>query len=229
MKVTTDSCLFGAWVAQEIQSFIPQNETRNILDIGTGTGLLSLMIAQKNQEVAIDAIEIDNMAALQAKENVLASGWKKKINVIEADVKLFGLKGLYDIILSNPPFYEDDLVSPDPKKKVAHHDEGLLLEELLVIIKKNLKINGKFFLLSSNKRQKELEKLFTRHELFITEKLFVRQTEIHPITRLIISGSTSGAEKIITSQISIRDNKQQYTPEFRTLLEDYYLNFETSI
>jgi tRNA1Val (adenine37-N6)-methyltransferase len=225
MKVTTDSCLFGAWVAQEIQSSTPQSETRNILDIGTGTGLLSLMIAQKNQDIVIDAIEIDMAAAIQANQNVSASDWKKKINVIEADVKTIELSHLYDVIISNPPFYENELASPDPKKKIAHHDEGILLEELLIIIKKNLKKNGKFFLLSSNKRHKELEKLFSRHGLFVSEKLLVRQTVNHTVTRVIYSGSNSVAEKIIISEISIRDDKQQYTPEFTTLLEDYYLNF----
>ena len=228
MKVTTDSCLFGARVARAIQSITKvnkKNEMQNILDIGTGTGLLSLMIAQKNQEVVIDAIEIDNGSATQAKENISASGWKKKIRVIEADVKKTEFPSLYDVIISNPPFYENELASPDPKKKVAHHDEGLLLERLLIIIKKNLKKNGKFFLLSSNKRHKELEKLFSRHGLFVSEKLLVRQTVNHTVTRVIYSGSKSVAEKIIISEISIRDDKQQYTREFTTLLEDYYLNF----
>ena len=224
MKVTTDSCLFGAWTAQEIQTTSVQSETQNILDIGTGTGLLSLMIAQKNKEVVIDAIEIDTAASIQARQNVSNSVWNKKINVIGADVKTYELTSLYNVIISNPPFYENELASPDFKKKVAHHDAGLLLEELLVIIKKNLNKNGKFFLLSSYKRYNELEKLFARNDLFVSEKLFVRQTETHPFSRLIISGSNNATEKIITSEISIRDNKKQYTTEFVNLLKDYYLN-----
>jgi tRNA1Val (adenine37-N6)-methyltransferase len=225
MKVTTDSCLFGAWIAESISSTSEQKETQNILDIGTGTGLLSLMFAQKNREVKIDAIEIDSDAATQAKHNVSFSAWKEKINIIEADVKTYTLPGLYDVIITNPPFYQNELSSPSSKKNVAHHGEGLLLKDLLFIIKQNLKKNGKFFILSSIKRHYELEELIPMHNLFILEKLFVRQTVDHPISRLIICGSTKPTEQIITSEFSIRDNNQYYTPEFTNLLKEYYLDF----
>ena len=224
MKVTTDACLFGAWAAESIQFLTIKNKIQNILDVGTGTGLLSLMIIQKNPEVFVDAVEIDHASAIEAHENTFTSSWKKNIKVIEADIKTFVPGSLYDVIISNPPFYENELASPDAKKNVAYHDEGLLLEELLVVINKNLNGNGKFFLLSSNKRDKELNKLFTKYNLFISEKVSVRQSVNHPISRVMICGSANGDEKTKISEISIRDDKEQYTTEFTKLLKDYYLN-----
>jgi tRNA1Val (adenine37-N6)-methyltransferase len=134
MKVTTDACLFGAWVAKEINN--EKILINNYLDIGTGTGLLSLMIAQKNSSVKIDSIEIDKEAAEQALENVNASSWKERINVIHADAKDFAFTKKYDLIVSNPPFYENELKSPDEKKNMAHHG-GLSLDKLIQAIFEN--------------------------------------------------------------------------------------------
>ena len=102
MKVTTDGCLFGAWCAREIQN--GKWKMENLLDIGTGTGLLSLMIAQK-ADIAIDAVEIDADAAKQASANVAGSPFSTEINVIEKNILDFE-KEEYDCIVSNPPFYE---------------------------------------------------------------------------------------------------------------------------
>ena len=99
MKVTTDACLFGAWCAEEIS----QTTSTQLLDIRTGTGLLSLMIAQKNS-LKIDAIEIDEEAAQQASENMVLSPWKENSNVIHEDIGAFHTGKKYDCIVSNPPF-----------------------------------------------------------------------------------------------------------------------------
>lgn len=115
MKVTTDACLFGAWVANEIINGVGQSE--NLLDVGTGTGLLSLMIVEKNPKLFIDAIEIDQDACKQANENRLGSPWHKQINIIEADARNFSSARQYDSIISNPPFYENELNSENKKKK----------------------------------------------------------------------------------------------------------------
>src|SRR5882724_12429409 len=103
MKVTTDASLFGAWAEESVRSREPG--VRNILDIGTGTGLLSLMLAQRIN-ADIDAIEIDEAAAEQAIENTEASAWKERITVINADAKNYSFPKKYDCIISNPPFYE---------------------------------------------------------------------------------------------------------------------------
>ena len=117
MKVTTDGCLFGAWIA--IQAGSKKHSLHTVLDIGTGTGLLSLMYAQKNPDAIIDAIEIDEAAAEQARENVEAFPMKNQVHVYCADTRSFSFPHKYDLIISNPPFYEKTWY-PLPHGKTLH-------------------------------------------------------------------------------------------------------------
>ena len=224
MKVTTDACLFGAWVAEEINN--EELKISNCLDIGTGTGLLALMIAQKNSGMKIDAIEIDKNAAEQAKINVGSSPWEEQINIIQDDVKEFSFEKEFDLIISNPPFYENEIRSATDSKNVAHHSENLTLKELLAIIKDNLSNAGSFFLLLPYKRNEEIIKLLKDHELNISKILFVRQSVKHNYFRIMLKGKLSDQENIETefNEMSIWDDSQQYTDEFKQLLKDYYLH-----
>ena len=220
MKVTTDACLFGAWTAEKVKG--EMLEVKTVLDIGTGTGLLSLMLAQK-VNASIDAIEMDKDAFEQAKENIAAAPEKDRINIHYADVREFLFPSHYDIILSNPPFYENELRSPDAKKNTAHH-EGLALNELLEIIKKNLSPAGRFYLLLPYKRNSEIDKLVDSTGLSITQKSLVRQSVNHDHFRIMIEGEhTKEKKEMIIDEISIRDDKGQYTDKFIDLLKDYYL------
>jgi tRNA1Val (adenine37-N6)-methyltransferase len=224
MKVTTDSCLFGAWVAAKIQHTVP--ETMQLLDIGTGTGLLGLMQAQKNPSLIIDAIEIDGDAAGQAVQNMKGSPWKERLNVIHADVKNFAPGVKYDFIISNPPFYEKELKGDNTKKNLAHHNEGLLLPELLKLIEENLAPDGHFFLLLPYKRNAEIKKLVVDSGMFIEDLLFVRQTPRHDYFRMLVQGKRSTTEAIKTNfnEITIKDENEKYTEAFQSLLRDYYLH-----
>ncbi|HET6994392.1 MAG TPA: methyltransferase [Chitinophagaceae bacterium] len=219
MKVTTDACLFGAWAAEEVQRQLP--DVKRVLDIGTGTGLLSLMLAQKTN-VPVDAVEIDPDAFEQAKENISASPWRDKVTVYEADAAQFEFASKYDIIISNPPFYENELKSGDAKKNLAHH-EGLSLQQLLKLITENLSPGGSFFLLLPYKRDEEAEKMINAGGLSIIQKIFVRQSVRHDSFRIMIKGGHGGDNKKSTTEISIWDEQHQYTPEFLALLRDYYL------
>lgn len=223
MKVTTDACLFGAWAASEIEDC--KLKIENVLDIGTGTGLLSLMIAQKNPDVDIRAIEIDEEAWKQAKENVDSSPWKTRIDVVEGDVKDYPFPEKFDVIISNPPFYEKEIRSETDNKNVAHHSKNLTLEELLDVIKNNLNGDGSFFLLLPYKRNEEIKKLFKDHELSISQILFIRQSINHDYFRIFLKGDLRTKEKETEfDEMSIWDEEQQYTPEFVRLLKDYYLH-----
>ncbi|MDP9230163.1 MAG: methyltransferase [Bacteroidota bacterium] len=219
MKVTTDACLFGAIVANEIKSTRP--DTGNILDIGCGTGLLTLMLAQKIT-ATIDAIEIEKAAAEQATENIIASPWKNHIHIFHEDAKQFDFKVKYDLIISNPPFYENELTSGNPKRNIALHNAGLLFDELLRVIKNNLKQEGIFYLLLPYKRIEEVDKLMKKHKLLLTKKILIRQSVKHDYFRIITSGGHRVSE-LKSEELSIRDEDQQYTPEFMRLLKDYYL------
>jgi tRNA1Val (adenine37-N6)-methyltransferase len=230
MKVTTDACLFGAWVAEEDNSArlpdtVGQEKiiTKNVLDIGTGTGLLSLMYAQKNSLVNIDAIEIEDDTYTQAKENVAASPFAERINVIHDDVKRFTFSKKYDCIVSNPPFYEKEISSDNEKKNIAHHHSGLLFEELLGIIKRNLSSSGTFFLLLPFKRNEEIKKIILKQDVFVSKIVFVKQSTKHNYFRMMIQGRKDDHAETLIEEISIWDDQQQYKEEFKELLKDYYL------
>lgn len=235
MKVTTDACLFGAWCAEEVNGqwsmvsgpqFTDDSrpwtvDCRQILDVGTGTGLLSLMVAQKNTDVHIDAVEIDNEAAMQATANVKASPFTAAISVHQSDITKWE-KGPYDIILSNPPFYEKEVPSTQQGKNVAHHGEGLRLDKLFQLIKEKLTDTGIFFLLLPYKRRHDIEKQLQQTGLFL-EKLIV----VHPAVenapfRLLLKGSKRPT-LTQSESLSIYDAAKAYTPEFVSLLKDYYL------
>lgn len=223
MKVTTDACLFGAWVSEQINN--EKSVINNCLDIGTGTGILSLMIAQKNPEAIFDAIEIDDSAAAQAIANVAGSPWAERINIIQDDIKSFDPGKKYDMIISNPPFYEKELKADNNQKNIAHHNEGLLLSELPAIIASNLKENGSFYLLLPYKRQNEIRKMLTEQKLSLRNMTLVRQSTSHDYFRIMLQGTLTDEKKETgINEISIKGEKEEYTPEFVYLLKDYYLN-----
>src|SRR3982750_4258430 len=154
MKVTTDGCLLGAWASQLISG--DSLHQGQVLDIGTGTGLLSLMIAQVTNH-RIDSVEMEDQAAIQALENIAHSKWKDRIQLIHADIREYTTECRYDYIVSNPPFYENELKSGRQEKDMAHHDAGLSLTELFASIDRLLSPDGKFYLLLPFKRKEEVK------------------------------------------------------------------------
>lgn len=222
MKVTTDTCLFGAWVAEELS--IQKLKAKNILDIGTGTGLLPLMIAQKNAYIFQEAIEIEEEAYKQANANTFASPWKDNISIICGDVTRFSFPKKYDAIISNPPFYENELQSPNTSKNKAHHSSELTLQHLFALAYNLLAEEGNFFFLLPYKRNEEAEKLLQANNLFIHEKVAVRQSEQHNYFRVLIKGSKQKPVSLLQKEIAICSTPPHYTPEFISLLKDYYLH-----
>jgi tRNA1Val (adenine37-N6)-methyltransferase len=171
-------------------------------------------------------IEIDEAAAEQAVKNTMASPWGGRIRVTQADVKKFAFAQKYEVIISNPPFYENELRSDDPKKNTAHHDGGLLLPGLLTIIRENLAADGFFFLLLPYKRYAEIPRLFAQHKLAIEDLVLVRQSISHDYFRILLHGKLISDKQGDTavSEISIKDENGQYTASFTSLLKDYYLH-----
>jgi tRNA1Val (adenine37-N6)-methyltransferase len=221
MKVTTDACLFGAWVATKIKKV--KAGSKSFLDIGTGTGLLSLMIAQEDNQLSVDTIEIDADAYEQAKENISASGWQSRITIFNSDARDFSFTKKYNGIISNPPFYEYELTSEDAKKNTAHHSSELSFEELLKLVKNNLDPSGSFYLLMPFKREKEIKQLFETHELYISEEVLVRQSVKHDFFRIMVAGNMGKTNRPEKSELSIWNEHRVYTHEFIHLLKDYYL------
>ena len=220
MKVCTDACLFGAWSADRIKS--EKVESKNALDIGTGTGLLSLMLVQKINHEIIDAIEIDETSAEQAKENFEASPWKERLNIHNTSIQqlpVFIKK--YDTIISNPPFYENDLQSGDAKRNLALHSAELKLEELIDIADALLNDDGSFFILLPYHRTEDLQQLI-KGRFFVKEKTFIKQTAKHNYFRSMLWLTKHSANEH-QSEIIIMNEDGKYTNAFIILLKDYYL------
>jgi tRNA1Val (adenine37-N6)-methyltransferase len=218
MKVTTDACLFGAWCAEEIKHSSRKNYS--LLDIGTGTGLLSLMIAQKNNCI-INAIEIDKSAAQQATENIEASPWNERISVHQKNILQHSGKE-YSVIVSNPPFYENELQSTDERKNEAHHGAGLTFNELFSYLEKHLLTNGNFYLLLPYKRIEEAEKIIREKGLFVEKKVIVSTSPNHKPFRVMIKGGKKESTKEEVC-LYINNGEKEYSNEFIQLLKDYYL------
>jgi tRNA1Val (adenine37-N6)-methyltransferase len=216
MKVCTDACLFGAWLASVIHG-----RNIDILDIGTGTGLLSLMLAQQS-EGNIDAIEVDESACGQAKENFLAAPWNDRLSLYHDDIRSFEPSKKYDLIICNPPFYENELKSPDRRRNIALHDAGLTIAELMPIAKRLLKVSGRFAILLPAARADEMESLAIANDYKIAHKCLVRQTPQHGPFRVMYILQQVAPENFISEEIIIKQG-DVYTTEFYALLKDYYL------
>lgn len=219
LKVSTDSCLFGAWVANELNS--RKYDVRTVLDIGAGTGLLMLMLAQQCK-AGIDGIEIDEPSYLQAKENILLSPWKERLHLFHNDVKQFQVDKKYDFIVSNPPFYEGDLKSNAASRNVAMHDEGLTLDELLMAVDKNLSDDGRFAVLLPYSRSEEFITNAGNAGFCVSKRLDVKQSVNHSYFRsvLLFDRKETVAEK---TEIAIKEADNEYTATFVNLLKEYYL------
>jgi tRNA1Val (adenine37-N6)-methyltransferase len=216
MKVCTDACLFGALVADG------KPIAGQYLDIGTGTGLLPLMLAQKNHAAKIDAVEIDTDAAAQALENISASPWARAIQVINEDILGFNPGKQYDSIFSNPPFFEDDLQSLDAAKNKAKHGASLNLSALLHFVNTHLRSVGVFAVLLPYKRVDYFIAEAAKIGFHLSRQVLVKQTMKHKFFRGILFFKYKKTE-LQYSELIIKDTNHNYSPEFTALLKDYYL------
>jgi tRNA1Val (adenine37-N6)-methyltransferase len=216
MKVCTDSCILGAWTATQLKG------AKSILDIGSGTGLLPLMLAQKS-EARIDTIESDPDAATQAKENIQLSPWHDRIHLIAGDVRSHSFPGQYDFIITNPPFFASDLRSPVEKKNIAKHDQSLTLEELLEVIRSRLVPSGAFSILLPFHRSDYFEKLAGEYGFYLTEKLTVSQRPNHAPFRTLCLFCFHKPEILVLKELVIKDEQEKKSGSFSELLKDYYL------
>lgn len=218
MKVCTDACLFG--------SLLPSsNKPHSVLDIGTGTGLLSLMYAQRNPHAEIGAIEIDLHAALQAESNFKNSPFASQISLLNADVKHYAEKSKkkYDVIICNPPFYENQLQSYELKKSVAHHSTALTLNNLAKIANDLINEHGTFAILLPYYRSDYFTDVMQKHSFYSTKVYFIKQTvQRNPFRAVVFF--TKENMPLQQEVIVIKDTNDRYTETFLRLLKDYYLH-----
>jgi tRNA1Val (adenine37-N6)-methyltransferase len=218
LKVTTDACLLGAYA----KAVAP----KNILDIGTGTGILAIMLAQRFPGSRIEAVESDQEAADQARINAEDSPWGKRIRIITSRIQDFIRipRTKYDLIICNPPYHESQLVSKDPKFNLARHSVDLTLHVLAFIVNQLITEEGWFWVIVPPGPFQVLVKEMAPYGIQCIERLSIFNRPEKPIYR-IIAGFTRGSEKLEESSLLIANVNNKYTSEFRELLKDFYLAF----
>lgn len=218
MKVCTDACIFGAFIQAENPLYV--------LDIGTGTGLLALMLAQRFTDGHIDAIDIDAEAYIQAKENIAHSSWANRIKIFHRSIQEFRKNSSrkYDLIVSNPPFFSDHLKSGNRQKNIALHNDTLSSEDLIVSVKHFLSAHGMFYILLPEWEAEQFDKLAQQEEFSLSRQLIIRDNKNKKVIR-IVSGYQFTPSIPYISELIIKENSGAYTAEFRDLLKDFYLNF----
>lgn len=216
MKVGIDGVLLGAWATTE--------NAVHILDIGTGSGLIALMIAQRSNG-RIDAIDIDKNAALQARENFEKSPWKDRLSAIQIPVQLFAENATckYDLIVSNPPYFNNSLKAPEHGRNSARHTDTLSHEELIRNVLTLLSPKGKFCMILPVDEGLEAMEFAEMQGLHCNKEVWVHPKPNAPAKRLLMEFSFSSTAKI-TEKLTIEtENRHQYSEEFSLMAKDYYL------
>lgn len=217
MKVTTEGCLLGAWAAATAR--VP----RSILDIGTGTGLLSLMLAQQFGSAQVDAVEIDESAYNQAMANFAASPWAGRLSVAGEPVQVFESDRKYDLIISNPPFFHNSLKATSGPANQARHSDSLDTEGLLGAIARWLTDEGQAFVLYPEREMRQFTRAAPAHGLHVAARLRVFNTEGGPVFREIAC-LTRNRQQLMEEELVIKAADGSYTPGFGRLLRPYYLH-----
>lgn len=216
MKVSTDACIQGAWTPVD-------SGVCDVLDIGTGTGLLSLMMAQRNNNIHIDAIELDETAAMQARENVDASPWKNRIEVLQGDVRSFPFNKQYDMVICNPPFFNNSLLGDKSKRNAARHTLSLRYEDLLDVFNTVIKPVGCASVLLPYNEHQQWELLLEKRGWFICRRLLI-QPRAQSLPNRVVSICTRGERQdAVIEQLAIYEGQHEYTAEAKELLKAYYL------
>lgn len=222
MKVCTDACLFGGWSAADLQI----QSAKKILDIGSGTGLLSLMLAQQSG-AHITAIEIEEGAFEQTKTNFDLSPWKERLDVIHSSIQDYAAKNkesLFDCIITNPPFYDGDLNSPDNAKNLAAHSTALTWDVLAEAAASLLQENGAWYVLVPTLRAYTMQKLALNDGLQLSQECLMYNDAKHLPIRAMLKFVKQKEASIQRDKIFIKNADQSYTTEFINYLKDYYLH-----
>ncbi len=216
MKVGTDGVLLGVLTT-------PSNTPKHILDIGTGTGLVALMLAQRFQTSLIDAVEIDKEAFEQASENFTKSPFADRLHSYLSDIKYFTSSYSYDLIVSNPPYFINSLKAPDIQRTLARHTDSLPFSILANSVSRLLSSNGLCFVIIPFDIVRTLTNIFCSNKLYPHSILTISHNEKKQPKRAVISFGFDKTEHVAESQLFIEKSPGNYSNEFQTLVEPFYL------
>lgn len=215
MKVGTDGVLLGAWTSVK--------NAQRILDIGTGTGLVALMLAQRSTpDVTIVALEIDEIGVEQARENVERSPWSERIEVLHRDFNEFQADDKFDVIVSNPPYFVDSLACPDLQRNTARHNGSLTYADLLKGVAGLLSDTGSFTIVIPTDVAELVKSIAANYQLYASRQLFViTKPGANPKRTLITF--TFQAQECQPEELLIELARHEYSEEYIALTRDFYL------
>lgn len=214
MKVGTDGVLLGAWA--------PVANAKHILDVGTGTGLIALQLAQRSRCATIIAIEIDPSAAAQAKENVQCSPWAERIDVICSDFRNFYSEVKFDLIVSNPPYFIDALKCPDEQRSMARHTGELNYDLLFRHATHLLGEEGVMSIIIPVEAERAVVNAACDNKLFPSNCMRVITKPGKPCRRVLFTFSFQNKE-CVEESLCIEVEHNNYTPEYIALTKEFYL------
>ena len=217
MKIGTDAILLGCWVEVD--------ENDEVLDIGTGCGLLPLMLAQKGIKSA-DAVEIDRDSFEEAAQNFSNSAWKSRLFAINDDVKHYAehCTKKYDLVVSNPPFFFGDNIPEKKKKGLARHTNTLSYNDLLVAVKKLLKPEGRFALVLPSRESFTFLKDAENQGFYLEKEMKIVPIEGKEPNRINMQLVVNQVDKVGSETFVLRHPDHSFTKEYKEFLKDYYLD-----
>lgn len=217
MKLSSDAVLLGA-TAEPGQS-------KRILDIGSGCGILALMMAQKSKAL-VDAIEIDKPAAHQAAENFSRSKWAERLNIHHTSIQHYteSCRLKYDCIICNPPYFQGQLTGPDDRKNQAKHDTGLNVEELGICVKKLLSESGTFWVIIPASEKNNIQKSFLNAGLYGKKLIYIADRPGLHANRIICCFSSEFAIEAVIAEIFLKNHDGTLSEAYKELTGDFYLH-----
>lgn len=216
MKISTDAVLLGG--------LAEVSNPRRILDIGTGTGVIALMLAQRFPQAKVTAIELDEDAAAQALENFEESQFSDRLILLQGRFQDFSANEKFDLIVSNPPFFPDHLKSQDSKRNQALHTDELSFEELIGNVTMLLGEKGSFWVILPPRQMKMLENLAEKSGLNLYSKTRVKDSESKPVHREVCEFSFQNKGKK-EDEFVLKDVDSQYSGSYKRLLTGFLLGF----
>ena len=223
MKVGTDGVLLGAWCPIQIEN--PSN-TFNILDIGTGSGLIALMLSQRAPYALITAIDIDQKAVEQAQYNFSISPWKERLECHLSALQQVEGEELFDLIVSNPPYFQDSLKNPDNQRAMARHTDTLSYEELLSNSARLLKQQATLALVLPIEAEQQIITIAQTHKLYPTHITHVYPKPGKAAKRLLIAFSLlpiANSPSPIANSLTLESATSPRSEEYKNLTQEFYL------
>lgn len=216
MKINTDGVLLGAIAKQE--------GAKQILDIGTGTGVIAMMLAQRFPTAQVEAVEIDELAAVTAKANFRDSAFAANCKVFHSDFSNYESLKRFDLVVSNPPYFVNDLKNPELRKGIARHADSQFFESMLLRVAGLLNKSGSFWYILPVKQAENLIRIATTYALFPTKVIHLHSDENKPEFRWIVCLEYSD-QQTEHQNFYIYQTEGVYTAAYKALLKDFFLAF----